>query len=173
MSLRELDQTLILAAQTGDREALEKLLLLSQPDIRRFAKQHCVISDIDDAVQEVLIILARRIDALKILAAFSSWLFKTVQRECRRLGRVTMNYDPFEEAHLEQWLRSMPYSDLLHDLIDAVDKLEPDYRQVILLKDFEQYSNKEVANNLGISVAAVKSRLHRARQMVRTMLLGI
>ncbi len=172
MSLKNLDQNLILAAQVGDRDALEQLLVLTQPDIRQYAKQHCVISDVDDAVQEVLIILARRLETLKILAAFSSWLFKTVQRECRRLGRITLNYDPFDETELEAWLHSKSKDELLYELVDAVDRLAPDYREVIILKDFQQFANREIATQMGISVAAVKSRLHRARSMVRSLLLN-
>jgi RNA polymerase sigma factor (sigma-70 family) len=171
MALKNLDNALILAAQGGDRQAMEELLSLSQPDIRRYAMRHCLISDVDDAVQEVLIIIARRLDSLRILAAFSSWLFKTVQRECRRLGRVALQYDPFEETELEAWLQSKPGNELQADLINAVDRLQPEYRQVLLLKDFEQLANREIAARLNISVAAVKSRLHRARQMIRSELL--
>lgn len=171
MTLKNLDRSLLQAAQGGDRRAMEELLSLSQPDIRRYAMQQCLISDVDDAVQEVLIIIARRLDSLRILAAFSSWLFKTVQRECRRLGRVALRYDPFEETELEAWLLSKPGNELQADLVSAVDRLQPEYRDVILLKDFEQLANKEIAARLGISLAAVKSRLHRARQMIRADLL--
>lgn len=102
MSLKNVDTSLIKAARKGNREAMERLLIQSQPDVRRYAMLHCKISDIDDAVQEVLLLIARRLETLDILAAFSSWIFKTVQRECRRLGRVAIHYDPFDEATLEE-----------------------------------------------------------------------
>ena len=51
--------------RSGDRVAMEKLLAVCQPDIRRYAMQHCMISDVDDAVQEVLLIIARKISAFK------------------------------------------------------------------------------------------------------------
>ena len=172
MALANLDGNLILAAQAGDRRAMESLLTKAQPDIRRYAMLHCSISDVDDAVQEVLLIVARRLESLRVLAAFSSWIFKTVQRECRRLGRVALNYDPFEEAELDSWLQSKPSGELLDDLVRALDSLEPEFREVILLKDFEQLANKEIATRLKISLAAVKSRVHRARQQVRNFLLS-
>lgn len=166
-----MDLSVIEAARDGDRSAMETLLLLSQPDIRRYAMRHCVISDIDDAVQEVLIIVAKHIESLKFLAAFSSWLFKTVQRECRRLGRVTLNYDPFEEEHLDSWLQAHSDDELINELISVIEKLPQEHREVILLKDIQQFSNREIASELGITVAAVKSRVHRARELTRAMLL--
>ena len=172
MGLTFLDTMLIDAARSGDRVAMEKLLAVCQPDIRRYAMQHCMISDVDDAVQEVLLIIARKISAFNILAAFSSWLFKTVQRECRRLGRKALNYDPYEEEALEKWLFAQSEGQLLYELLDVIDTLPREFRDVLLLKDFQQLANKEIANKLSISVAAVKSRLHRARKMTRAMLLN-
>lgn len=173
MTLKNIDIRLIDNARQGNRDALEELLALAQPDIRQYAKQHCLISDVDDAVQEVLLTMTRKLDSLRVVAAFSSWLFKSTQRECRRLGRVTLNFDPFDEAMLEAWLGSAPTSELLIELIDTMDRLPSDYREVLLLKDFQQLTNKEISKLLGISIAAVKSRLHRARQMARSLLLGI
>ncbi len=167
-----MELSLITAARSGDRAAVERLLVLSQPDIRRFAMRHCAISDIDDAVQEVLLIVARQIHTLQFLVAFSSWLFKTVQRECRRLGRVTLNFDPFDEEHLEHWLQARTDNELVYELVSVIEKLPQDYREVLLLKDVQHFSNREIAYELGITLPAVKSRLHRARQLTRAMLLG-
>lgn len=166
-----MDISIIAAARDGNRKALETLLVHSQPDIRRYAMKHCTISDVDDAVQEVLIIVARKIATLKVLAAFSSWLFKTVQRECRKLGRSALNYDPYEEEQLEIWLQEHDSDRALHELIDAMDDLPDHYRQVIVLKDFQQLANREIADELGISLPAVKSRIHRARLTIRALLL--
>ncbi|OUS02614.1 RNA polymerase subunit sigma-24 [Gammaproteobacteria bacterium 42_54_T18] len=172
MSLKNLDVTIIEAARKGDRDAMERLLAVSQPDVRRYAMLHCKISDIDDAVQEVLLAIARRLETLNILAAFSSWIFKTVQRECRRLGRVTLRYDPFDEATLEEWIQDKPEGELLNELLNAIDKLPKDYREVILMKDFYQLTNKEISSELSMSLVAVKSRLHRARLAARALLIN-
>lgn len=171
MTLKNLDITIVEAARQGDRNAMERLLRLSQPDVRRYAMLHCKISDIDDAVQEVLLIIARRLETLNILAAFSSWIFKTVQRECRRLGRVALRYDPFDEATLEEWIQDKPEGELLSDLLNAMSKLPPKYQEVILMKDFQQLTNQEIATELNLSLVAVKSRLHRARLAARTLLI--
>jgi RNA polymerase sigma factor (sigma-70 family) len=144
---------------------------LCQPDIRRYAQRSCLISDVDDAVQEVLMVLSRRLSSLRVLAAFSGWLFKIVQRECRRLGRVTLNYDPYDQERAEQWLALHDNASLRLELIRALESLPHDYLQIVLLRDFEELSMGEIAQELGITVAAAKSRLHRARAMAREYLL--
>ncbi len=165
--------TLVLqSAHAGDLGALDTLLRLCRPDVRRYAQRHCLISDVDDAVQESLLILARRLQSVRTLAAFSGWLFQVVKRECRRLGRQTFNYDPYDEAAVEQWVARRSVDDLRLDLASALQSLPPQYLQMILLRDFEEMSITEIAGQLNITTAAVKSRLHRARTLAREYLLA-
>jgi len=172
MALSERHQPVLDAAHGGDPAALEQLMQLCRPDIRRYAQRSCMISDVDDAVQEVLLVMSRRLSSLRVLAAFSGWLFKVVQRECRRLGRVALNYDPYDQERAEQWLSSHDNGALRLELIRALESLPRDYLQIILLRDFEEMSMDEIATELGITVAAAKSRLHRARSMAREYLVG-
>ncbi len=166
-------QTLVLqSAHAGDLGALDDLLRLCRPDVRRYAQRHCLISDVDDAVQETLLILARHLRSVRTLAAFSGWLFQVVKRECRRLGRQAFNYDPYDEAAVEQWVVSRSTDDLRMDLASALQSLPPQYLQMILLRDFEELSISEIASQLGLTTAAVKSRLHRARTLTREYLLA-
>ncbi|MCW5155751.1 RNA polymerase sigma factor [Burkholderia cenocepacia] len=79
---------LIMAAQTGDAAALSRLLAVCQADARRYAYKHCHASDVDDAVQESLLIISRKVSGLKAAAAFSSWLFTIIKHECRKLARM-------------------------------------------------------------------------------------
>lgn len=66
--------SLIWAAQTGDPNAIGRLLAVCQADARRYAYKHCHASDVDDAVQESLLVISRKVKGLKAAAAFSSWL---------------------------------------------------------------------------------------------------
>jgi RNA polymerase sigma factor (sigma-70 family) len=172
MALHEQHQPVLQAAHNGDPQALAKLLAVCQPDIRRYAQRNCLISDVDDAVQEVLLVMSRRLSSLKVLAAFSGWLFKVVQRECRRLGRRALNYDPYDEERAEQWLASQDDAGLRTELVQALESLPPDYLQIVLLRDFEELSIAEIAQELGLTTAAAKSRLHRARALAREYLVG-
>ncbi|SFF61258.1 RNA polymerase sigma factor, sigma-70 family [Duganella sp. CF458] len=172
MALLEQHQPVLQAAHGGDPQALAKLLAVCQPDIRRYAQRNCLVSDVDDAVQEVLLVMSRRLSSLKVLAAFSGWLFKVVQRECRRLGRRAFHFDPYDEERAEQWLASQDDAGLRTELVQALESLPRDYLQIVLLRDFEELSIAEIAQELGLTTAATKSRLHRARTLAREYLVG-
>ncbi|WP_217443330.1 RNA polymerase sigma factor [Myxococcus sp. CA051A] len=163
---------MLLAAHAGDRDAMLRLLQALQPNLRRYAQQRCFISDIDDAVQESLLLLARHLGSVRKLASLSGWLFRIVQRECRRLGRVALKQDPYEEARADQWMVSHTPDSARLDVASALESLPPHYLEVFLLRDFEELSIREISERLGEDVPAVKSRLHRARAMVREYLLA-
>jgi RNA polymerase sigma factor (sigma-70 family) len=163
---------LIHAAQTGDPVAISRLLAVCQADARRYAYKHCQVSDIDDAVQESLLVIARKVQGLKAAAAFSSWLFVVIKRECRKLERMMFRHDSIEEEHAEQLLVSRTDEALRVDLANALESLPAHYLEVVLLRDFEELTIAEIAARLSEEPGAVKSRLHRARAMVREYLLG-
>ena len=172
MSLAEQHLPVLDAAHRGDPAALTQLLRLCQPDIRRYAHRNCLIGDVDDAVQEALLVLSRRLSSVRMLAAFSGWLFQVVKRECHRLGRATLGHDPWDDERAEQWLASQDTAGLRLELVNALESLPPDHLQVVLLRDFAEMSIGEIAEQLGQSTAAIKSRLHRARAMAREYLIG-
>lgn len=163
---------LLAAAHGGDPQALEQLLRVTRPDIRRYAQQHCLLSDVDDAVQEALLIVSRKLPQLRVMAAFSGWAIRLVQRECRRLGRVTLRYDPYDEDRLAQWLVVRDEAGLRRELVAALESLPAHYREVMLLRDVEELTIEEIAARTGLSRPNVKSRLHRARALAREYLLG-
>ncbi len=162
----------IAAAQGGDAAALDHLLRVCHPDVRRYAYRHCRISDVDDAVQEALFILSRRLHALRIVAAFPGWLFTIVRRECRRLERHVFGLDALDEARMEAWLATCPDAALRVDLIQALESLPAHYREIILLRDFAGLTIRALSARLALSPMAVKSRLHRARELVREYLIA-
>jgi RNA polymerase sigma factor (sigma-70 family) len=163
---------LILAAQTGDTAALSRLLAVCQADARRYARRHCQASDIDDAVQESLLIVAHKVQALRAAAAFSSWLFTVIRRECQRLGRALFRHEPLEDEVAERQLAHRSQEALRLDLANALESLPAHYLEVVLLRDFEELTISEITERLGEPPGAIKSRLHRARQLVREYLLG-
>lgn len=171
MAIKDIQKGTISLAKAGDNQALTELLQAVRPSVRNYAMKHCVISDVDDAVQEVLITVSRQLKSLRFVAALSSWLFTTTQRECRRLARVAFDFDPHGDGSAIEWLAETPEQDQIIDLIEAIQALPRNYREVLLMKDYEQFTNREIATRTGLSVAAIKSRLHRARSLVREQLL--
>ncbi|MDR7331633.1 sigma-70 family RNA polymerase sigma factor [Roseateles asaccharophilus] len=171
MALAAEHQPLLAAAHGGDTGALQQLLKITQPDIRRYAQRHCLLSDVDDDVQEALLIVSRKLTSLRVLAAFSGWALRLVQRECRRMARVTLRYDPYDEERLEQWLVVRDEAQLRVELAHALESLPAHYREVMLLRDLEEMTIEEIAVRTQLTRANVKSRLHRARTLAREYLL--
>ncbi len=163
---------LISAAQRGDAAAIEQLLTTCQIRVRRYARKHCEASDVDDAVQETLLVISRKIKALKAPAAFVSWVFIIVKRECGKLYRAMLRHEPLTEELAEQALVCRTDSELRVDLIRALETLPEHYREVLLLRDFEGLTIAEMSVRLGEPSSAVKSRLHRAREILRHYLVG-
>ena len=162
---------LIAAAQAGDLDATVALLTVAQPDIRRYARVTCRADDVDDAVQDALWLIHRRIGTLRTLSAFSAWSFQVVKRECLRLARMvkgrTVAVETIEDdiAH-----SSRPIAELRLDLAAAIQSLPEHYRQVIVLRDIEELTIDEIAAHLDTTRETVKARLHRARALVREYL---
>ncbi len=163
--------SLILEAQTGDPAALGRLLTVCQADARRYARRHCQASDVDDAVQETLLIISRKITGLRAATAFSGWLFTVIRRECQKLTRAMLRQPTDELDAAEAQLACRSDETLRLDLAAALDSLPAHYLEIILLRDFEELTISEIAARLNEPVGAVKSRLHRARILVREYLL--
>ena len=172
MTVTEQHYPLLEAARLGDPSALDRLLMLCQPDVRRYAFRHCLMSDVDDAVQETLLIITRQLRSLRAVAAFSGWLLQIVRRECRRLERHVFKLDPYDEEKMESWLATCSDETIRLDLVGAMESLPEHYREVILLRDFYEMTIHEIAAQIQLTPAATKSRLHRARQLVREYLLA-
>ncbi|RST48902.1 RNA polymerase sigma factor [Variovorax sp. MHTC-1] len=165
---------LVEAARGGQPGAVLELMRVCQPDVQRFARRTCSTSeDAEDAVQEALWRLYRHIGALRTAATLATWLFRIVERECYRLFRGRTRAEALDDLP-EAAIPKAPVTpvDLRLDLARAVESLAPPYREVLILRDVHELTAPEVALQLGLSVEAVKSRLHRARGLVRTQLLS-
>ncbi len=137
--------------------------------------------DAEDVLIEALLKAYRHLDQLRESAAFRAWLAQIAKRVCWQLkeresllpllqlstledeGREIAGKEPAPDAQLAQ--REM--KQLLKEAMDTLPEL---YRPVYELCDIEDLRGDEVARTLGISLAAMKSRLHRARDLVRSHL---
>ena len=177
-------EQLVRAAQEGDAEAVRALVSGSYPHVLRFAKTLCATpQDAEDAAQEALIILYSRIGMLRATAALASWMFRIVRNECLRRARFWARsgprgggagggFGPGAEA-----VCGPAEDDVLARLeaeavVAAIVALPEDLRRVLILRDVQGHSGRAVADALGLSLAAMKSRLHRARAQVRATLLA-
>lgn len=159
-------EDLITAAINGDRESLLTLLEIAQPDIRRLARRQCRSSmDADDAVQETLLLLYQRVGMLRMPLALAGWLNTIV-----RLAR-TANLAKSEQIVDEARLVERPTPEVRMDIAEAIQSLPLQYREIVVLRDVQEFTIDEICDALGLTREAVKGRLHRARLLLREYLL--
>jgi RNA polymerase sigma-70 factor (ECF subfamily) len=179
------DEQLVEAARRGDTGALEMLLVRYQPHLYRFGLRMCGnAEDAGDVAQESLISMARSLRDFRGDSSVSSWLYTIARRFCIKKRRRS-KFAPAREESLDApgVDAARPLADpapspeqmatnreLALVLTQAIDALDPSQREVLILRDVEGFSAPEVAKILGVSVEAVKSRLHRARIAVRQKL---
>jgi RNA polymerase sigma factor (sigma-70 family) len=173
-----LELDLIESASQGDTEAIETLLLQYQPSLIRFARKYCATpEDVEDAVQETLWIVYQKINTLRSASAFLSWVFQIVRNHCYRLlhgkyqddeALASVRLNDLDAAAVE--IDPELYAALKHDVVTAIAHLPADYRQILIMRDLEGFTAPEVAQHLGLTLETVKSRLHRARNLLRESL---
>lgn len=158
------------SARAGDRNALQRVLVRSRQDLRRYAEYHCPINDVEDAVQESLLLVSRKIGSLRMVEAYTSWLFRIVKRECNRIKRarrMLVFLPSLEEIDGPNYPAP---NGLVRDVAACLASLPAHYREVILLRDLEGLTIAEIAAQLALHPEAAKARLHRARSLARQYL---
>jgi RNA polymerase sigma-70 factor, ECF subfamily len=166
-------------ARSGQPAALEQLLERHQAQIYRFGLRMCRDSrDAEDVLQDTLLTVARGVRDFRGSSSISTWLYSIARSFCVRKRRKSKFAPKESEASLDGAAQNVPdpggtAEDALASkqveraLEQAIEALEPMYREVLLLRDVEGLTAAEVARVTGVSVQAVKSRLHRARLAVR------
>ncbi|MFI0351706.1 RNA polymerase sigma factor [Actinomadura sp. 9N407] len=166
-------ERLITAAQGGDVESIAALVSGSHPHVRRFAHSLCASpEDAEDAAQEALIILYRKIGTLRASGALASWMFRIVRNECLRRARPRPRYEPVRDISVASVEDEVMQRLEAGRVAAAIAALPADQRYVLIMRDVQGYSGRMVAAALGLSLAAMKSRLHRARATVHRTLLA-
>jgi RNA polymerase sigma-70 factor (ECF subfamily) len=134
--------------------------------------------DAEDVLIEALLKAYRHLDQLRDSVAFRSWLAQIAKRVCWQLKERESLVPLLQLSALEDEGKQISGSDPPMEtqlasrqmkalLAEAVDQLPVSYRTVYQLRDVEEFPGNEVARRLGISLAAMKSRLHRARELLR------
>jgi RNA polymerase sigma-70 factor, ECF subfamily len=182
------DETALVArAKAGDDTAFSSLVSQYERKILRLAKnitRHD--EDAEDVLQEAFLKAYEHLDRFEGNSKFYTWLVRITVNEAlmklrKRRGDKTVPLDEPVELGEDALQREIAVWDgnpedqysgeeMKKILQDALDSLKPDFRTVFTLRDIEELSTEETAETLGISVAAVKSRLLRARLSLRERL---
>ncbi len=182
------DPILIKAALGGDAQAFEQLLAGYEGKIYRCGLRMMGNADAAaDILQDVALKMYRHLGQFEGKSRFASWVMAIAINQCRMTLRNTKNQRSTEslDAPIETEEGLIPHevidwrpdpeqlytkAELSSILTEALQQLSPNYREVFLLCDAEEFTMEEAAQMLGLSVAAVKSRLHRARLRLREIL---
>ena len=168
------------AAQHGDRAAFDELVRRTYVDTYTLAfRLTSHEEDARDVVQEAYLRAWKSIGRFRGDARFTTWLYRITANTAythvqkRRRQRTT----PLDEIHdpTETRLETSPETVAdstagLEELAAALAQLPDTLRQIIVLKDVYGLSHETIAHETGISVAAAKVRLHRARKRLRDLL---
>jgi RNA polymerase sigma-70 factor (ECF subfamily) len=144
------------------------------PRLRRYAR--ALVGEragADDLVQDTLERAWTKLHLYRRGTDLRAWLFTVMHNVHVNKLRATRPTDPLEDGMPELAQRA-PQSDalLVRDLDRAIARLPADQRAVLLLVTLEEMSYEDVARTLGIPIGTVMSRLSRAREKLRTMMLG-
>jgi RNA polymerase sigma-70 factor (ECF subfamily) len=170
--------------QSGDDQGLEEALSLLQNTVFSFSMRVCgQREDAEDTMQEVLVKSVPYLPKFNSPKALAVWLYKVAKNRCL-MSRRKSKFAPKESLSLDELMPDRkeleqlssgpmnPESYAIHSeqaqlLRDAVQRLPPNYRIVLVLRDMEGLTDEEVAEITGLRPGTVRVRLHRARLFVR------
>jgi RNA polymerase sigma-70 factor (ECF subfamily) len=184
------DQALVEGLRRGEPQAMEQLVETYANRVYRLTIRITGSrEDAEEATQDALWTAGRKIDTFKGESAFGSWLYRIAANAAymklrRRKAKAReiaieevlpalddggLHFEPMDD-----WSPRVDDQALtgeLREILDtAIAELPPDYRTALVLHDVEGMSNPDVAETLGISLPAVKSRVHRSRLYLRKRL---
>ena len=174
------ESALIARAQAGDNKAFEALVLKYKDRLYNIASSVCVRmpSETQDVAQETFISAMKSMNSFKGNSAFGTWLYRIAANNCwqrfRKVKAEKLSEMPGENKKGHPSRSCVNENALKNELSRAVSKalasLPPDYRIAITLCDIEGLSNAEAAGRIKVSLAALKTRLHRARGLLKKQL---
>jgi RNA polymerase sigma-70 factor, ECF subfamily len=183
---REDEHLLVAAAKSGDTSAFEELVNRYERKIFRLTMNITRNrEDAEDAMQDAFMKAYSHLDRFQEESRFYTWLVRIAANEAlmrlrkRRPNQVSLDEpveseDDFLPQQIEDWGPSpeqrYAQTEMRDILRDVIEDLTPDFRVVFVLRDVEGLSTEETAEAVGISEAAVKSRLLRARLKLRQKL---
>jgi RNA polymerase sigma-70 factor, ECF subfamily len=184
------DKTLLDRATAGERQALAAFIKAVSPHVERQLLRYPVTEDDRrDLLQATLMQIVRRLGSFRGDSSFSTWLFRVTANEAlmlmrsqrRHRARLVEGMD-FEELGMLPAMNESEYGEpgdvgAAHRERDArvreaLDELPADYRDVVVAHYHMDLGLEEIAGRLDLTESAVRSRLHRARTRLRSILEG-
>jgi len=182
-------QDLIARCQEGDRQAFDELVARYQRYVFNIIYQHLGPTDqLEDIAQEVFLRIFKFIGSFRREASLESWIYKVTlnyirshlrKQSLQRRMLIQERANDDDGPELLERLPATRHADPAETIVPqqiaeqirkAVYSLKPIYRDVLIMRELQEMSYQEIADILGISIGTVKSRISRARELVREMI---
>ncbi len=175
---KEIDEDIILvkAYLNGDIYAFEKLYKKYQSIVFNVVNRMVGSEDAHDLTQEVFLSVIKSLSKFRYESKFSTWLYSIAKNTC--LNRIRCR-KRLKEDSLDMLIIDQPGFEIADDSVNientieanelkmlvnnVLNEMKPEYKMLIVLRDFQQLSYEEISNIMNINLQTVKSRLHRAR----------
>ena len=181
------EATLIERVKNGDQQAFEDLVSRYENKVYRLAIKLTRNETLaEEVMQEVFLKIYEKIGTFRGESALSSWIYRIAANACfaklnlekrhqhadldETMPQAEIALQERQDSTQESPDRPLLTNEALSVISRAIERLPEDFRVVLTLRDVEGMSNEEVARILELSVPAVKSRLHRARLLLRKRL---
>lgn len=179
------DEVLATQASRSDMESFEELMKRYEKPVLGIAfKITGNKENAEEVLQDTFISIYKNLPNFRNDSSFKTWLYKIATNAAlANVRKNKKNTDNISEEIVDDDLSVSPITEWPETpesiyekkefssfIKEAIDKLPEKYKTVFILKDIEEFTNQEIADILGISLPAVKSRLLRARLKVRELL---
>lgn len=173
------ERTLVQQIQSGDRQAFERLLDQYEARVYRLALRYTdSVPDAEDVTQEIFLALYKSIGSFRGQSALGTWIYRVAMNHCLEYRRRKKpdNVPLNEELMLvsSDWrddpVQAADRRELSERMEEAIGRLSPVHRDVILLHEMQGLTYQEVAAALDVPVGTVKSRLSNALRRLRELL---
>ena len=182
------DQDLIARFRAGDRRAFDEIVLRYQHRVYSLCYRWLGEREVaEEVAQDVFLAVFRSLEGFRGESSLSTWIFKVSVNHCRnrrlyRFRRGHGRHEPIDQraeedgpvlqiadetAHADGGSLRREASDVVQRALESLDE---DHRQILLLRDVEDLDYEEIADILDIPRGTVKSRLHRARTELATVI---
>ncbi|MFT7459775.1 MAG: RNA polymerase sigma-70 factor (ECF subfamily) [Nitrospinales bacterium] len=167
----EIDTVLVKRFQRGDIAAFEKFIQRNQDRLHRLANVYLYENSYcDDAVQEVFIRAYTGLPRFQFWSKPFSWLYRTLKNVCSEINkkqRPTVEKVDYENHYYDESIR-LEHKEELGKVFNMLTDLSRGERDVVLLRVFEEFNEKETATILGVKNGTVKSLLHRGLKKLKS-----
>jgi RNA polymerase sigma-70 factor, ECF subfamily len=174
------DQFLIKKAQKGDMQSLEKILFKYEKYVFNIALGFFKNTyDASDAAQEAMIKIYKKLSTYEFNSTLKTWIFRITVNTCKDQQKKKHELLGFDETSvaMSQIDPATPETKLMaknqnEHVIHAINALDNDHKNVLILRELNDQTYDQIATTLGISIGTVKSRISRARNKVRDILIA-